>query len=113
MTLLVTVFATLASVAALAYLAATDPKRRRAFRLPAAERRYPLAAWAAGLLPGVLVGAVAGAGWFFVWLGAASVLGWGVAALAPGQAGRWWAAVMLRARKSRLVGIVGDSGSRD
>jgi hypothetical protein len=79
-----TLAGTAMSLAALGYLAATDPKRRRSFRLPAPERRHPGAAWIAALAPGALVGAVGGAGAFFVWLGTASVLGWGVAAAPPG-----------------------------
>jgi hypothetical protein len=74
---------TATSLAALGYLAATDPKRRRSFRLPAPGRRHPGAAWIAALAPGALVGAVGGAGAFFVWFGATSVLGWGIAASPP------------------------------
>jgi hypothetical protein len=36
---LATLGGTVVSLAGLGYLAATDPKRRRAFRLPEAERR--------------------------------------------------------------------------
>ena len=66
-----------------AYLAATDPKRRRAFRLPDPAPRRPAAGWAAVLLPGFLVPVWAGGGGFFVWLGASSVLGWTIAAASP------------------------------
>jgi hypothetical protein len=43
------------SLAGLAHLAATDPKRRRAFRLPESAPPRSGAAWAAVLLPGLLV----------------------------------------------------------
>jgi hypothetical protein len=73
------------SLAALAHLAATDPKRRRAFRLPEPGPRRPGVVWAAALLPGLLLPVSAGAGGFFVWLGAVAVLGWAIAALSPNR----------------------------
>jgi hypothetical protein len=86
MSLLSALAGTAVSLAALGYLASSDPKRRRAFRLPAPERRYAGAAWAAALAPGAFVAAIGGAGSVFVWLGATSILGWGIAALPPGRA---------------------------
>lgn len=73
-----------ASLAALTALAATDPKRRRAFRLPALAAtpdRRPL--WAAALAPGALAAFTGGGGGFVLWFGAAAVAGWGLAALSP------------------------------
>jgi len=79
------------SLAAIGYLAATDPKRRRAFRQPAVPKRWPRLAWTLVLLPGVLVpmGSV-GAG-FVIWLGASATLGWLLVGLSPKRLGlrRW------------------------
>ena len=55
------------SLAALGYLAATDPKRRRAFRLPDPAPAPAGLGWAAVLLPGFCVPVWAGAAGFFVW----------------------------------------------
>ena len=74
------------SAAALGYLAWTDPKRRRAFRFPAAVGRRPRVALAALICSGAVAAAILGAGGFFIWLGAASVFGWAVAATPPGRA---------------------------
>ena len=83
MSLLATLAAISLSLAALGYLAATDPKRRRAFRLPPPYRRRAGAAWAAALGPGLLLPYWSGGAGFFVWLGAASVAGWILAAVSP------------------------------
>jgi hypothetical protein len=100
----VSVLATLAaiavSLAGFAHLAATDPKRRRAFRLPDPAPRRPGLGWAAVLLPGLLVPIWAGAAGFFVWLGAASVLGWTLAAASPQRT-----AALRRAADDRLLGL--------
>lgn len=77
------------SLAAFGYLAATDPKRRRVFRLAPATRRRPRLAWAIALLPGLALPVIGGAGAFFVWLGAVSVAGWAVAAVSPTRAADW------------------------
>jgi hypothetical protein len=74
---------TATSLAALAHLAATDPKRRRAFGLEQPAEGRPRLAWTAALLPGVLVPLWAGAAGFFIWFGAVAVLGWAVAATSP------------------------------
>lgn len=91
------------SLAALGYLTATDPKRRRVFRLKPARRRHGRLGWAVVLLPGLLLPAVAGAGGFFVWLGATSVVGWGLAAISPTRA----AATAARLREA--AGALGRS----
>lgn len=83
MTVAVTLAGTAVSLAGLGYLAATDPKRRRAFRLPPVAKRRPRLGWAAALVPGALVAALAGAGSFFVWFGAVTVVGWTLAATRP------------------------------
>lgn len=78
-----TTAATAVSLVALGRLAAGDPKRRRAFRLPAQENRRAGLLWAAALAPGLLVPFWSGAAGFFVWLGAVSVFGWVAAAISP------------------------------
>ncbi len=83
MSVLATIVAIVVSLAGFAHLAGTDPKRRRAFRLPDPAPRRPAAGWAAVLLPGFLVPVWAGAAGFFVWFGASSVLGWTIAAASP------------------------------
>jgi hypothetical protein len=95
---LVILVGTAVSLAALGYLAATDPKRRRSFRLPVAERRHAGLAWIVALAPGALVTAVGGPGGLFVWFGTVSVLGWGIAALPPGRA-----AIAVEAALHRLA----------
>ncbi len=86
MNLAVVLAGTAASVVALHYLATTDPKRRRVFHLPVARRRRAGAAWVVAVLPGVVAATVGGAGSFFVWFGAVSILGWVLAATRPGRA---------------------------
>lgn len=66
----------------LAYLTATDPKRRRAFKLPP-HRRLVLPAFVLVLAPGVVLLVFGQGAAFVMWLGAVTVLGWLVAARAP------------------------------
>ena len=72
------------STAALAYLTHTDPKRRRVFGQPGYQR--PRRVWSSLLVlsaPGIwLLISENGAG-FAIWLGALTVIGWGVAATNP------------------------------
>lgn len=82
-----TLAGTAVSFAAIGYLAATDPKRRSAFRLPPVARRHPRLAWAALLAPGAVVAALAGGGGFLAWFGAVTVVGWAVAAMRPDGSG--------------------------
>lgn len=77
------------SLAAIAALAATDPKRRRAFRLPQVERRQGRLLWALVFIPGILLPFASGAAGFVVWTGAVTVAGWAVAALPPGRVTGW------------------------
>ena len=95
-----TVLAIAASLAGLAYLTGTDPKRRRAFRMPPATAAHPRMGWAVVLAPGLFVASVAGGGGFTVWTGAVSVLGWAIAALPPERTawfGQRYAALVDRA----------------
>jgi hypothetical protein len=80
-----TVIGTAVSLGALGYLAATDPKRRRAFRLPPTEGRRAGLAWLVALTPGVVIPSLGGGGGFIVWLGATSVGGWALAAVSPNR----------------------------
>ena len=77
------------SLAAIGYLAATDPKRRRAFRLGGGRRTAALPGLdARGARPGVLVpiwGAAAPGS--SVWLGATATVGWLLVGMAPEAAG--------------------------
>lgn len=67
----------------LAYLTATDPKRRRAFKRPPPSRRLVLPAFALVFAPGVALLVFGQGAAFVMWLGAVTVLGWLVAARAP------------------------------
>jgi len=94
-----------ASLAGVGYLAGTDPKRRRAFRLPPAARSSPRLGWALVLAPGVLLPFAAGGAGFTVWIGAVSVVGWAIAALPPertARVGRHYAAFVDRLAGVRL-----------
>lgn len=71
------------SLAAIGYLAATDPKRRRTFRMPEVAVRWPRLAWTVALLPGLLVPSWSGGAGFVTWLGATATLGWILVALPP------------------------------
>ncbi len=83
MSLTATALAVGASLCAIGWLCATDPKRRRAFGLGALRRpRHARAALCGALLPGLLLTLV-GASDVVVWLGSVSVLGWILAALPP------------------------------
>lgn len=83
------VLAVAATTAALAYLAATDPKRRRAFGLAPWHRpRHATVAWSIALGVGPILLAAGTASDVVVWLGAITVIGWGIAAVNPVTAGR-------------------------
>ncbi|GHD46651.1 hypothetical protein GCM10017083_16030 [Thalassobaculum fulvum] len=103
------VLATVTTLAALSHLAATDPKRRRAAALPVArKRRRAGLAVTAALCPGFLLLTAADGVDFTLWLSAASLGGWGVAACPPRRAAR--AMVRLArataAPRHRLAGIL-------
>ncbi len=86
MTLGLTLTAVLVSAGAVAYLMATDPKRRRAFDRPEPVRgRSP---WAASLilfLPGIVLGYLGNWSAFTIWFAAITVIGWGMVAVSPRQ----------------------------
>ena len=92
------------SLVALGHLAATDPKRRRAFRLPPAPGGHPGLAWAAVLLPGGAVAWLAGGGGLLVWFGAVTVAGWAIAALRSQRAERARHALAAAGARLRRAG---------
>lgn len=103
MSAIATVTATAVSLGAIGWLAATDPKRRRAFRQPAMPRRHARLLWTAVWLPGLLLPFWSGGAGLVVWMGAVSVAGWGVAAVSPRRSAAWrqrlaagWAAGLAR-----------------
>lgn len=106
MTLLATIAAVAASTAVLALLAATDPKRRRAFKLPPRPRDpWTARAMAVGaLLPGILLLAADNGAAFVVWLGAVTVTGWTVAAMTPQRAAALYQGATNLARTARTKG---------
>ncbi|MEM0922425.1 MAG: hypothetical protein AAGF44_01055 [Pseudomonadota bacterium] len=79
-----TILALILSGIGLAYLAVTDPKRRRAFAQPVLERRrWKLVARLLVFLPGFGLAFLGDVAAVIIWLGAITVLGWGIAALSP------------------------------
>ena len=95
-----TLLAVAASLAALGRLAATDPKRRRAFRLEPyeGERRVRIL-WCLAFAPGAALAGLGTAADFVVWCGAGTTLGWVLVATPPALQQRW-----LQAAK-RLVSL--------
>lgn len=90
MTVLSTLAAIAVSTSAIGYLTATDAKRRRVFGQEPINRE-PWQKWAALgtlFLPGVLLLAVGNGAGFTVWIAAATVLGWVLAAMTPDRAAR-------------------------
>lgn len=112
MSAIATLAATGASLAALGWLAATDPKRRRAFRLSLApvQPRARNAAWALALLPGALVPLASGGAGFVLWLGAVSVAGWGLAAMPPDDSLTRLRSAALEALRERLARLAARLG---
>ena len=93
----VTLSGTALSLAALGWVAATDPKRRRAFGLPPHPGpRRTGTAWLLALLPGFVLPVWAGGAGFVIWLGAVTVAGWGLAALPPDRPAAWIEALRRR-----------------
>ena len=99
MSALATLGGTALSLAALGWLAANDPKRRRAFDLAAhpGPRRAGVA-WTLAFLPGLLVPFWSGGAGLVLWLGAVSVAGWVLAAVSPDRSAAW-----LRSLRTRLA----------
>lgn len=84
MTGLFTIIMVLLSLTGLAYLASTDPKRRRIFRQkPLEARRLLWPARVALFLPGICLILLANWSGLAIWAGAVTVLGWVMAALQP------------------------------
>lgn len=103
------------SLVGLAWLTGTDPKRRRAFRLPPAAASHPRAGWAVALLPGLALPFFAGGGGFTIWIGAVSVAGWAIAALPPERTARLaghWATLIGRITAGPARGTSSPSGDR-
>lgn len=110
MNTLITLLGIGVSLAALLWLSATDPKRRRSFGLPVhSGPRRPGLAWAIALLPGLFLPSLAGGPGLVLWLGSLTVIGWGLIAIPPGRGGA------LAARIDRAVARIGgwlDARSR-
>jgi hypothetical protein len=68
------------SAAGVAILAAIDPKRSRDTRRAARSGLRRLL-WLAVFIPGIALGIAGRWSEFLIWIGAAAVLGWGIAAL--------------------------------
>ena len=83
MTAVLTLSAVAVTLLGLAYLTATDAKRRRAFKLPPPRQRLVLPAVALVFAPGAALLVFGQGAALVMWLGAAIVLGWLVAARAP------------------------------
>ncbi|MEM6546279.1 MAG: hypothetical protein AAF713_00885 [Pseudomonadota bacterium] len=86
MTAIWTIVALAVSTLGIGYLAATDAKRRRVFRRPPLEkRRWTFLARTAVFAPAVPLIVVGDLAALVIWMGAATVLGWGIAAVSPRQ----------------------------
>ena len=83
MTAILTLAALTATLTGLLHLTASDPKRRRAFKLQPPRRRFALPAYLLVFAPGAALLAFGQAAAFVIWLGAATLLGWLVAVWAP------------------------------
>lgn len=74
-------FCALVSAACIALLAVTDPKRRGASARPGLRRLLVFAA----LTPGFVLGFAGRWSDFLIWIGAAAIFGWAIAAVANMQ----------------------------
>ncbi|MEM7667831.1 MAG: hypothetical protein AAF317_01610 [Pseudomonadota bacterium] len=83
MTTLGTLLTLLISGVAVIYLAATNAKRRRAFKQPPVEQRWRLIARLSVWLPGLACVVLQEWAIFTMWAGGITVLGWVVAATSP------------------------------
>lgn len=88
MTALLTLSALALTLLGLGYLTAGDPKRRRSFKLRQVERRF---LWPARLLvfaPGLALLVLGQGAAFVMWMGAATIAGWLIAAKKPSSASK-------------------------
>lgn len=112
---LATAAAVTATLIATVWLAATDPKRRRAFRLPPFQgNRRPRLTVLVALAPAVLLLWAGNGVGFLVWLGTSSVAGWAVAAVSPIRAARaaeWLASTGARIANSARTAGEGATGA--
>lgn len=87
MTVFATLLAMTVTVSAIVWLVKTDPKRRRVFGLsPYDGPRHAGAALTLVFLPGLALVMLNNGAALVVWLGATTVVGWGIVAVTPGQA---------------------------
>lgn len=82
MTVLASLLALAISVAGLVYLTATDPKRRRSFRL-SARPRFAIVGWIVAIAPGAALLVAGETAAFLIWIAAATIVGWLLAARPP------------------------------
>lgn len=79
-----TVLALVVSLAAMCYLRNSDPKRRRAHRLPAwQQKRHPSVAWLLSITPGLVLLGLEVYPAFIMWFAAYSLMGWLIALPRP------------------------------
>lgn len=82
--LVFTILALAVSLAAMCYLRHSDPKRRRAHRLPAwQQKRYPSLGWILSIVPGLVLLLLKAYAAFIMWFAAYSLLGWLIALPKP------------------------------
>ena len=85
MTVVITLLAIAVSCAGIAYLAATDVKRRRVFSLPAMEPKHRALAWTLVYLPGLFLLIFDQWAATMMWLGGMPLAGW-IMVIIPPQA---------------------------
>ncbi|MEM9097981.1 MAG: hypothetical protein AAGC79_05595 [Pseudomonadota bacterium] len=92
MTAFLTILSLALSTVGAAYLAITNPKRRRAFRQESLESRpYLWLSRVAVLGPGLLFLALGNWAVMVLWAGGITVIGWGIAATSPDHLQQFWA----------------------
>ncbi|MEM8790182.1 MAG: hypothetical protein AAGE80_01090 [Pseudomonadota bacterium] len=115
MTSFLTIIALLLSAVAAAYIAVTDPKRRRAFRQEqVTERTYLWPARLAILGPGVIFMLLGYWAAMVIWAGGVTVIGWGVAATSPIHIAQFksWASEVQAALSARIADARSDVVAR-
>ncbi|MEM8824148.1 MAG: hypothetical protein AAGF30_11100 [Pseudomonadota bacterium] len=99
---MLTFVAIVISMAGIAHLATTDPKRRRAFKLPPLERRHWVGlALGATVLPGLVLLVLANWAGLTIWAGTVTTLGWLMVALPPDRYAAWKARIAAAASSLR------------